>query len=229
MRSETANMAGLADGAPAASRLYEPVKRMIDVVSAGLGLVALSPLLGVCALAIGRDSAGPVLFRQQRIGENGKPFTMLKFRSMYTAADPKSHQEFTAGFIRGEETPTEVDGQSLYKLVGDPRVTRVGKWLRKTSLDELPQLWNVLIGDMSLVGPRPPLQYEVDLYSPADRQRLAVKPGITGLWQVSGRNKTTFKRMVELDVEYIRRRSIRLDLSILIKTIPVVLLSRDAC
>jgi lipopolysaccharide/colanic/teichoic acid biosynthesis glycosyltransferase len=168
-----------------------------------------------------------VLFRQQRVGEREKIFSMLKLRSMTIDTDPELHASYMAQFIRGsEEADSSADGQ-IYKI-DDPRVTRVGKWLRKTSLDELPQLWNVLRGEMSLVGPRPPILYEVECYSDEDRKRLAVTPGITGLWQVSGRNKTTFRRMVELDLEYIQRRSVLLDLEILIRTIPVVLIHHDA-
>jgi exopolysaccharide biosynthesis polyprenyl glycosylphosphotransferase len=222
--------------------LYDSVKRALDICCAGLGLIALAPVLAICALAVRLDSRGPIFYRQQRVGESGRVFDMLKFRSMFVNADTRLHQEYVESFITSSpltsSQPEEdsaarqelnpADG-GLYKLVNDPRVTRVGSFLRKTSLDELPQLWNVLRGDMSLVGPRPPIPYEVDLYRAEHLQRLAVRPGITGLWQVSGRNTTTFERMVELDVEYIRNRSLALDLQILLKTIPVVLLAKDAC
>jgi lipopolysaccharide/colanic/teichoic acid biosynthesis glycosyltransferase len=150
-------------------------------------------------------------------------FSLLKFRSMTANADPEVHRAYVANFIKGEEKPTETGDTALYKLVSDSRVTRVGGFLRRTSLDELPQLLNVFRGDMSLVGPRPPIPYEVEHYQPHHMARLAVKPGITGLWQVSGRNTTTFERMVELDVEYIQRRSLMMDLEILLRTIPEVL------
>jgi lipopolysaccharide/colanic/teichoic acid biosynthesis glycosyltransferase len=212
-----------ADGLAAAVSANDlRAKRALDVVLSTILLVDLLPVFGLCALAIRLESRGPVLFRQQRIGQDGQPFTMLKFRSMYVDADARAHQAFVTSFIRGtaEGQPTG-DGQ-VYKLVRDSRVTRVGRWLRKTSLDELPQLINVLRGEMSLVGPRPPLPYEVAQYTPADLRRLAARPGITGLWQVSGRSKTTFAEMVALDLAYIRTRSLRTDLAILLKTIPVV-------
>jgi lipopolysaccharide/colanic/teichoic acid biosynthesis glycosyltransferase len=149
---------------------------------------------------------------------------MLKFRSMYVGVDPSPHQSYIVAFINGQaELQRSAEGQALYKLADDCRVTRVGRWLRETSLDELPQLWNVLRGEMSMVGPRPPLPYEAELYQPAHLQRLAVRPGITGLWQVSGRSRTTFEEMVAMDCQYIRSQSFSLDLSILLRTIPVVL------
>jgi exopolysaccharide biosynthesis polyprenyl glycosylphosphotransferase len=227
---------------PTTVALYDSVKRAFDILCSGLGLLALSPVLGLCALAVRLDSAGPILYRQQRVGLGGQVFDMLKFRSMYANADSRVHQQYVEGYITSRrqeaaDQPSDATVASpevsanggLFKLVNDPRVTRVGSLLRKTSLDELPQIWNVLRGDMSLVGPRPPIPYEVDMYRGRDFQRLAVKPGITGLWQVSGRNTTTFERMVELDLEYIRTRSLALDLLILLKTVPVVLFAKDAC
>jgi lipopolysaccharide/colanic/teichoic acid biosynthesis glycosyltransferase len=229
----SAGPTGLAVADPTSPRFYESTKRLIDLVCCGVALAGLAPILGVIALLIRLDSAGPILFRQERVGEGGRRFTMLKFRSMTASADTSPHQEFVTAYIRGEELggkPTAATSDAkLYKLVADKRVTRVGKWLRKTSLDELPQLWNVVRGDMSLVGPRPPLPYEVDLYEPWQLGRLDVRPGISGVWQVSGRNTTTFNEMVEMDLDYIRKRSLKLDLSILLKTIPVVLFARDAC
>ena len=210
-----------------APKLYEPAKRAIDLLVSMLALIVLSPLLAICALAICLDSAGPVFFRQDRVGEGGRVFTMLKFRSMRSGADESVHEEYVTSFIRGEGEL--IGDEQRYKLVGDSRITRVGSWLRKTSLDELPQLFNVVRGEMSLVGPRPPISYEVEQYQPSHLRRLAVKPGITGLWQVSGRNTTTFDQMVELDVEYIRRRSVGLDIWIMLKTVPVILLAKDAC
>jgi exopolysaccharide biosynthesis polyprenyl glycosylphosphotransferase len=205
---------------------YAALKRVMDVCAAVLLLVCLAPVFLLCALAIRIDSPGPVFFRQQRVGHAGRLFSMLKFRSMRTGADPAVHREYVVAYITGQVRPDAQQG--IYKLAGDPRVTRVGAWLRRTSLDELPQLWNVLRGEMSLVGPRPPLPYEVEHYQPAHLVRLHAKPGITGLWQVSGRNRTTFEQMVALDAEYIRRRSLSLDLQILVKTIPVVVLRADA-
>jgi lipopolysaccharide/colanic/teichoic acid biosynthesis glycosyltransferase len=205
---------------------YTALKRLLDVVAAVLLLLFLAPLLALCALAIRLESPGPVLFRQQRVGEGGRLFTMLKLRSMYASADVKAHRDYVASFIHGRAQPAAQEG--LFKLVADPRVTRVGRWLRRTSLDELPQLWNVLRGEMSLVGPRPPIAYELEHYQPAHFGRLRAKPGITGLWQVSGRNRTTFEQMVALDLEYIQTRSLGMDLWILLRTIPVVFLRADA-
>jgi len=186
----------------------------------------VSVVLLVCAIAIRLDSRGPVFFRQRRVGERGRPFTMVKFRTMRVDADQTAHRDYAASFIRGRASRQGADGEQVFKLVRDNRVTRVGRWLRRTSLDELPQLWNVLKGEMSLVGPRPPIPYEVEHYQPSHRQRLAVTPGMTGLWQVRGRSNTTFEEMVALDLEYIRRRSLLLDLRILLATIPAVLSTR---
>jgi len=212
--------------APLTPGLYPVVKRLVDVMVASALLVALSVVLLVCAVAIRLDSPGPVFFRQRRVGERGRPFTMLKFRTMRVDADQATHREYAASFIRGQASRQGAGGAEVYKLVRDHRVTRVGRWLRRTSLDELPQLFNVLKGEMSLVGPRPPIPYEVEHYQPTHKQRLAVTPGITGLWQVRGRSNTTFEEMVALDLEYIRRRSLILDLRILLATIPAVLSTR---
>lgn len=214
--------------APADVGIYPAVKRVSDLLLSALLLVALSPLLLLCALAVRFSSAGPVLFRQTRVGQRGKPFTFLKFRSMIANADAKPHADFAAAFIQGKAVRQESPKGQVYKLVEDPRITRVGRWLRRTSLDELPQLWNVAQGDMSLVGPRPPIYYELDYYQPLDFQRLMVKPGITGMWQVRGRSATTFEEMVALDLEYIQRRSLGLDLHILLQTIPAVLSGKGA-
>jgi exopolysaccharide biosynthesis polyprenyl glycosylphosphotransferase len=211
-----------------ARRLYRFGKRAFDIVVAAALLVLLAPLMAVCALAVRRSSPGPVIFRQERAGERGRVFSFLKFRSMYVAADPAPHRAYVAAFIRGQAAREAMAGLPLYKLGDDRRITPAGRWLRKTSLDELPQLWNVLRGEMSLVGPRPPIPYELEHYRPEQWGRLAVKPGITGLWQVSGRSRTTFEEMVALDLDYIRRQSFALDLAILLRTIPTVILGRDA-
>jgi exopolysaccharide biosynthesis polyprenyl glycosylphosphotransferase len=212
--------------APLTPGLYPVIKRLIDVAVASALLTGLSAVLLVCAVAIKLDSPGPVFFRQRRVGERGRPFTMLKFRSMRVDADQATHRQYAADFIRGQASRQGAGEEKVYKLVRDSRVTRVGRWLRRTSLDELPQLWNVLKGDMSLVGPRPPIPYEVEHYQPSHMLRLAVTPGMTGLWQVRGRSNTTFEEMVALDLEYIRRRSLILDLRILLATIPAVLSTR---
>ncbi len=212
------------------SKRYEILKRFLDIAISALALVLLAPLMMLCALAIQLDSPGPIFFRQVRAGKDSKEFALLKFRSMLANCDPRLHQEYVKSFIVQQESnlPTS-DDSSLYKLTRDPRVTRVGRWLRKTSLDELPQLWNVLRGDMSLVGPRPPIAYELEHYTDDAMQRLTVKPGITGLWQVSGRSRTTFQEMVDLDMRYIATRSILMDLWIIVMTVPVVVLARDGC
>ena len=213
---------------PVRSRPYLLAKRLMDVLVSSSLLVALAPLLGALALAVRLDSPGPILFRQERVGERGRVFTCLKFRSMRVAADTAPHRAYAAAFIQGQAGQPPTAGGGVYQLVEDERVTRVGRWLRRTSLDELPQLWNVLRGEMSLVGPRPPIPYELQFYQDTHFQRLAARPGITGLWQVSGRNTTTFEEMVALDLAYIRHPSLRQDVWILLRTLPVVLACRAA-
>lgn len=197
------------------------VKRSIDFV-ASLALLALaSPLMVVIAAAIKLTSRGPVLFRQERLGQYGRPFTFLKFRSMFVNNDPAIHREYIKQFIAGtaDQHPANGNGSNVYKLTQDPRITRVGRILRKTSLDELPQLFNVLIGQMSLVGPRPPVPYEFVAYEIWHRRRLLeARPGITGLWQVSGRSQTKFDEMVRLDLKYAKSWSLLLDFKIIMQT-----------
>jgi exopolysaccharide biosynthesis polyprenyl glycosylphosphotransferase len=206
---------------PGARRL---VKRAVDVIVAGFVLVAVSPVMLAVGMAIKLTSPGPVLFRQNRVGMDGRPFRVLKFRTMTTDASTKIHEDYvTAALV---ETNGDIhDG--LHKLVDDPRITTVGKFLRKFSLDELPQLVNVLRGDMSLVGPRPALAFEVELYTNRQRRRLDVRPGMTGLWQVSGRNRLPILQMLELDAQYAERWTFAQDLRILLRTIPA-LLRREA-
>lgn len=202
------------------------VKRAVDLVGAAVGLVVAAPLMIVVAVAVKLDSPGPVFFRQERVGTGGRRFGVLKFRTMINGASDAAHRELVSRMLAGDEEHTGRAGKGsarVYKLVGDDRVTRVGRWLRRTSLDELPQLFNVLRGDMSLVGPRPPIPYEIEAYAQWQYDRLRVRPGITGLWQVSGRNLLTYGQMCELDVEYVRNWSLWLDFVILLKTIPVVL------
>ena len=201
-------------------QLSRALKRTIDVLGSALGLLLLSPVLVVIALAIKLSSPGPVLFRQKRIGRYGVPFTCLKFRSMHTGNDPRIHMEYVKRLIGGNASPTaaETNGR-VYKITADPRLTRVGRILRKTSLDELPQLLNVLRGDMSMVGPRPPIPYELEAYDIWHRRRLLeVRPGITGLWQVNGRSRIPFDDMVRLDLRYAKTWSIWLDVQILLRT-----------
>ena len=197
------------------------VSRVIDVVVAGGALVALSPVLLLVAAAVRMTSPGPALFRQTRVGYRGEPFVMLKFRSMRADCDDTLHREFNRRELAGEDPRS--DGTGVYKPAHDTRITPVGRLLRVTSLDELPQLINVLRGDMSLVGPRPPLPREVAQYADDVRRRLLVKPGITGLWQVSGRNLLSMPEALDLDVAYVHRRTVALDLRILARTVPTVL------
>ncbi len=205
------------------SLLYSWTKRFLDVVITLVALVMLSPLLALIALVIRLDSAGPAIFRQRRVGKGGREFTCYKFRTMHRNADESIHRSFAKRYIRGQG---ELNEQGCFKPKDDPRVTRVGRLLRLTSLDELPQLWNVLMGDMSLVGPRPAVRYEVDEYERWQLQRLAVLPGMTGLAQINGRSSLTFDKIVRLDLEYIEHRSILTDLKIILLTIPMVLLAK---
>jgi lipopolysaccharide/colanic/teichoic acid biosynthesis glycosyltransferase len=195
--------------------------RGIDLLVGGAALVVLGPLMLVLAGTIRATSPGPALFRQVRVGYRGQPFVMLKFRSMRADCDDALHREYNRRELAGED-PRD-GGAGVYKPVHDPRITAVGRLLRVTSLDELPQLINVLKGEMSLVGPRPALDWEVALYQPQHHDRFLVKPGITGLWQVSGRNLLSMREALDLDVAYVRRRSVRLDLRILARTVPAVL------
>jgi lipopolysaccharide/colanic/teichoic acid biosynthesis glycosyltransferase len=206
--------------------LQRAVRRVVDVVLAALLLTVTAPLLAVTALAIRLDSPGPALFRQRRVGHRMRAFTLVKFRTMTQGADERLHREYVRALISGDGDDVPVGGANLYKLAFDDRVTALGRLLRRFSIDELPQLWNVLRGDMSLVGPRPVIQYEVEQYPPWYCERFVVKPGLTGLWQVSGRNEKTYDEMVRLDIEYVRRRRLWLDLRILVKTVWVVVRAR---
>jgi exopolysaccharide biosynthesis polyprenyl glycosylphosphotransferase len=198
---------------------YLIAKRIMDICGALIGLICLSWLFLIVALLIKlEDPKGPVFFKQVRVGKDGKEFYMYKFRSMVTNAE-----ELLESLLHLNETTG-----AMFKMKNDPRVTKVGRFIRKTSIDELPQLWNVLKGDMSLVGPRPPLPREVAQYTEYDKQRLLVTPGCTGLWQVSGRNDLGFNEMVELDLKYIRERSILYDLKIILKTIKIMIKPNSA-
>ena len=197
------------------------LKHALDVVLvSALIVLGIALLIGI-ALLVRLTSRGPVFFRQTRVGYGGHEFTLYKFRTMRVSGDT-CHRDYIRDWIRNGEAARQSNGS--FKLEDDPRVTPIGRWLRKFSLDELPQLFNVLLGDMSLVGPRPAIPYEVEEYRPWHRQRLGTLPGITGLWQVSGRNRLSFDRMVELDIAYIQNWNLSTDLAILLKTIPVVLL-----
>jgi lipopolysaccharide/colanic/teichoic acid biosynthesis glycosyltransferase len=200
-------------------KTYTILKRGMDIIGASMGLIFLSWLFLIVAVLIKiEDPKGTVFFKQVRVGKNGKTFYMYKFRSMVSDAEEK---------LKDLLKYNEIEG-AMFKLKEDPRVTKIGKFIRKTSIDELPQLWNVLKGEMSLVGPRPPLPREVKLYSEYDKQRLLVVPGCTGLWQVSGRNDLDFNEMVELDLKYIKERSIWYDVKIIIKTVKIIIRPNSA-
>ena len=196
-----------------ARKVSRMIKRAMDVVGGSMALIVLSPMFLAIAVAIKLSSPGPILFRQKRIGQYGVPFTFLKFRSMYAVNDSQIHMEYVTRFIAGNVN------SGVYKITEDPRVTRVGRFLRKTSLDELPQFLNVLRGEMSMVGPRPPIPYELEAYDIWHGRRLMeVKPGITGLWQVNGRSRLRFDDMVRLDLKYAKAWSLWLDIKILLQT-----------
>lgn len=224
----------LLDGQPVLeiqpSGLFTPargVKRAIDIAGALAGLLLLLPFLALIALLIKLTSPGPVLYRQERVGRGGRIFHFYKFRSMIVDADEKVHRAYLENLVRnGSAAGVDEGGQLVYKLVNDPRVTRVGGFLRRTSLDELPQLWNILKGEMSLVGPRPCLSYEWELYKDWQKRRLDVTPGLTGLWQVTGRSRVSFEDMVLLDLYYIAHWSVGLDLELILRTVPIMLSGR---
>jgi lipopolysaccharide/colanic/teichoic acid biosynthesis glycosyltransferase len=201
--------------------------RALDIVGSAVLLIVLLPVMIAIAIAIRVDSRGKPVFRQTRVGRHLEPFVICKFRTMRRDAGHDTHRRFVLGLINGD-TPEQETDRPFFKIAADARVTRVGRFLRRSSLDELPQLWNVLRGQMSLVGPRPPIQYEVDHYPEHWFERFAVKPGITGLWQVSGRSELTLEQMVALDIEYGRRRSLLFNVQILLRSIPAVLSGRGA-
>jgi lipopolysaccharide/colanic/teichoic acid biosynthesis glycosyltransferase len=205
-------------------RDYTGAKRLLDIAFTLL----ISPLLllvgAIIAVLIWFDSPGPIFYRQKRVGQNGVEFEMLKFRSMHVDSDDSVHRQAIQQYMNGEAL--NGDGNLPYKMGNDLRVTRVGRLIRKTSIDELPQFWNVLRGQMSLVGPRPPVPYEVELYTAHDWLRLSGKPGLTGIWQVYGRSKASFQEMIEMDITYLQRQSLWLDLKLIVLTVPVMLLGR---
>jgi lipopolysaccharide/colanic/teichoic acid biosynthesis glycosyltransferase len=207
-----------------ASALVEAAIRAIDLVGAVAMLALLSPLLAIIALVVKLDSPGPAIYRQRRLGKDLEPFSVAKFRPMYEGVAADTHRIHVEQMIADDKR----GAKPMQKLEEDARVTRFGSFLRRTSIDELPQLWNVLRGEMSLVGPRPPIQYEVESYPPQAFRRFAVRPGVTGLWQVRGRSLLTFPQMIELDAEYVERRSVLLNLKILLLTVPTVLHGKGA-
>ena len=203
----------------------------MDVVGSLIGLILFSPIILITAIAVKATSPGPIIFRQTRVGMKGKRFPFYKFRSMYWNSDDQIHRQYVTDLIKGNhEKINQGNGDKpLFKMKTDPRITRVGRIIRKLSIDELPQFINVLKGDMSLVGPRPPLPYEVENYEPWHLRRiLEVKPGITGLWQVDGRSQTSFDDMVRMDLRYVQNWSLWLDVEILVKTVKAVVRSNGA-
>lgn len=229
----------------AADPVYFAAKRVIDLLTVSLSLIFLMPLILFLGILIKLDSPGPAIFRQERVTSRSRvrgktveweevPFTIYKFRTMRVDAKSTMHRQFIEAYIAGDEQrmadlqSARQEEDAKYKLVNDPRVTRVGSFLRKTSLDELPQLWNVLKGEMSLVGPRPPIPYEVELYLFHHHDRLRTVPGITGWWQVKGRSATSFEEMVRMDVEYINNQSLWLDFKIIVMTVTAVVSGRGA-
>ena len=203
----------------------------MDLFIGAAALIGLSPILALVAIIVRLDSPGPAFFRQTRIGLRRRPFEMWKFRTMADGASDELHRDLVLPMVRGcagdEAEPDAESPQEFYKLADDPRITRVGHWLRKTSLDELPQLFNVLRGEMSLVGPRPPTTYEYEAYDTWQLERLEMPQGMTGLWQVSGRNRLSYRRMHQLDIEYVRRWSLWLDLKILALTLRAVVVDGE--
>jgi exopolysaccharide biosynthesis polyprenyl glycosylphosphotransferase len=212
-------------------RSFQVLKRVMDIAGSLMALLFLSPIFAVIAAAIKLTSKGPIFFRQNRIGQYGEPFTFVKFRSMYVNNDARVHREYVQKLIAGkaEKQLCDTNGDGVYKLTEDPRVTPVGSFLRRTSLDELPQFFNVLQGKMSLVGPRPPVPYEVEAYDCWHRRRLLeARPGITGLWQVNGRSRVKFDDMVRLDLRYAQTWSPWMDLKILLRTPGAVVFGEGA-
>ena len=198
--------------------LYEVIKRIIDIVASFTGLILLSPLILIVSMLIKLESKGEVIFKQKRVGLNGKEFYMYKFRSMVINAEELKEQL---------ESQNEMSGP-MFKIKDDPRITKVGKFIRKTSIDELPQLINVIKGDMSLVGPRPSLPKEVEKFEQWMMERLEVKPGLTCIWQISGRNNIDFEDWMKLDIQYVRERSFKLDMKLILKTVLVLLGDKNA-
>jgi lipopolysaccharide/colanic/teichoic acid biosynthesis glycosyltransferase len=214
-------LAGQRPGGTTRRARQEAAKRTLDVLGSLAGIVVLAPFLVLLWCLVRWTSPGPATYRQERLGRHKRPFTLLKFRTMRVNSDDQVHRRYVTSLLSDDQAPT--GGQhGLYKLEDDPRITAVGAWLRRLSLDELPQLLNVLKGDMSLVGPRPVLAWEAEMFREADQQRFEVKPGITGLWQVSGRSRLSYREQLGLDVEYVRRRSFALDLAILAGTVPAL-------
>jgi len=198
---------------------YRLAKRSLDLAASLLGLVLVSPILALVAISVKLESRGPILFRQERLGLGGRPFTLYKFRSMFSSAEQARHRDHARELIRGDAPPTQPGEKVWVPIAADPRVTRLGAFLRRSHLDELPQLINIVRGEMSLVGPRPPIPYEVEVYEPWHLRRLSVIPGLTGLWQATAWGRISFDEGVALDLEYVDRRSFGVDLRLLGRTL----------
>lgn len=205
---------------------YLRAKRALDILFTLLILIPLCLIVVIVGLLICFDSEGPPFFSQKRIGVRGTEFNMLKFRSMYVNQDDALHRAAIKRYIQGKQLSSNVEGGLSYKLDNDPRITPIGRFIRRASIDELPQFFNVLRGEMTLVGPRPPLPYEVELYRPQDWLRHVGKPGLTGYWQVYGRSQVTFQEMVELDIAYLQRQSLWEDIKLIALTVPVMITGR---
>jgi lipopolysaccharide/colanic/teichoic acid biosynthesis glycosyltransferase len=221
---EEGGFQGTAVTVPALTRV---AKRTLDIVVASLCLALASPLFVLVVLLVRLTTPGPALFRQVRLGQDRRPFVLFKFRTMYTGSSDEAHREYVTKLLT-EDQPSAGGTRGLYKLDNDPRVTAVGRLFRRASIDELPQLLNVIRGDMSLVGPRPALPWEAEMFGEGHDQRFLVPPGLTGLWQVSGRNSLTMRQGLDLDIEYVQTQSLARDIVILLKTVPVVLSARGA-
>jgi lipopolysaccharide/colanic/teichoic acid biosynthesis glycosyltransferase len=221
---EQGGFQGTAVTVPALTRV---AKRTLDIVVASLCLALASPLFVLVVLLVRLTTPGPALFRQVRLGQDRRPFVLFKFRTMYTGSSDEAHREYVTKLLT-EDQPSAGGTRGLYKLDNDPRVTTVGRLFRRASIDELPQLLNVIRGDMSLVGPRPALPWEAEMFGEGHDQRFLVPPGLTGLWQVSGRNSLTMRQGLDLDIEYVQTQSLARDIVILLKTVPVVLSARGA-
>jgi lipopolysaccharide/colanic/teichoic acid biosynthesis glycosyltransferase len=221
-----ATLSALTQNAIRIDSSYLRAKRLLDILFTLLMLLPLCIMLVIVAVLIRLDSEGPIFFRQRRVGLHGVEFNMYKFRSMYVNCDDSTHREAIKQYMNGATLNGDVGTDNPYKLANDPRVTRVGRFIRRTSIDELPQFINVLRGEMTLVGPRPPLPYEVDAYSLHDLLRLCGKPGLTGTWQVYGRSWVAFHEMVEMDIAYLQQQSVRQDLKLIGLTVPVMLRGR---
>lgn len=204
---------------------YLRTKRLLDILFSLLMLIPICFIVAIVAVCIRLETRGPIFYRQKRLGLNGHEFVMLKFRSMHSNSDDSVHRQAIAKFMNGHKL-NENNKDTHYKKTDDPRITKVGRFIRKTSIDELPQFFNVLRGDMTLVGPRPPLLYEIERYGQRDWLRLAGKPGLTGVWQVYGRSRVSFREMVEMDIDYLQRQSHWLDLKLIFLTVPVMVFGR---